>query len=192
MRSPMRLFLVLFATLASGCAGSGLVPDVDPPRVSLANLELLESGTLEQRFRITLRVRNPNPFPLPITGFSFDLDVNGRSFADGVNNTATLIPRLGEEIVVVDASTSFLQVAQIIMGLPGRDTLSYGISGQVFLQRSMGLSVPFSEDGELSLPTSTGATRLYERARLRVSRHGSRRRNRWAWHNGFVALQQNF
>ncbi len=164
MRSPMRLFLLLFATLASGCAGSGLVPDVDPPRVSLANLELLDSGTLEQRFRITLRVRNPNPFPLPITGFSFDLDVNGRSFADGVNNTTTLIPRLGEEIVVVDASTSFLQVAQIIMGLPGRDTLSYGISGQVFLQRSMGLSVPFSEDGELSLPTSTSGSRVYERS----------------------------
>lgn len=163
MRSPLPVLMLMVAILASGCAGSGLVPDVDPPRVSLANLEMLDSGTLEQRFRITLRVRNPNPFPLPITGFSFDLDVNGRSFADGVNNDTVLIPRLGEEVVVVDASTSVLQVAQILMGLPGRDTLTYGINGQVFLQRSMGLSVPFSEEGELSLPTDVGSTRLYER-----------------------------
>lgn len=162
MRSPLRLVLILFATVMSGCAGSGLVPDVIPPRVALANFELLDGGALEQRFRITLRVQNPNPFPLPITGFDFDLDLNGRSFANGVNNTTTLIPRLGEEIVVVDASTSVLQVAQIIMGLPGRDTLTYGLNGQVFLQRSMGFSVPFSESGELGIPRGTGAGRLYE------------------------------
>lgn len=161
MRTPMRLVLVLFAATLAGCAGSGLVPDVIPPKVSLANLELLDSGALEQRFRITLRVRNPNPFPLPVTGFSFDLNLNGRSFADGVNNESTLIPRLGEEIVVVDASTSVLQVAQIIMGLPGRDTLTYGLDGKVFLQRGMGLSVPFSESGELAIPSGTGSNRLY-------------------------------
>ena len=161
MQSPLRLALVLLATIISGCAGTGLVPDITPPRVTLANLELLDSTAFEQRFRITLRVRNPNPFPLPITGFSFGLDLNGRSFADGVNNTTTLIPRLGEETVVVDASTSVLQVAQIIMGLPGRDTLDYGLDGEVFLQRSMGLSVPFSESGELSIPRTGGPGSQY-------------------------------
>ena len=161
MRSTLKLALVLLTITLSGCAGNGLVPDIDPPRVSLANLELLEGGTLEQRFRITLRVRNPNQIPLPITGFSFDMNVNGRSFADGVNNDSTLIPGLGERTVVVDASTSVLQVAQIIMGLPGRDTLSYGLDGQVFLQRGIGFSVPFSESGELSLQGGTGASRLY-------------------------------
>ncbi len=161
MRSTLRLALILVAVTLSGCAGSGLVPDIIPPRVSLANLELLEGGALEQRFRITLRVRNPNQIPLPITGFSFDMNVNGQRFADGVNNTSTLIPGLGERTVVVDASTSVLQVAQIIMGLPGRNTLSYGLDGQVFLQRSMGLSVPFSESGELSLDGVTGGSRIY-------------------------------
>ena len=165
MRSTLKLALVLFTVALSGCAGSGLVPDIIPPRVSLANLEMLEGGSLEQRFRITLRVRNPNQIPLPITGFSFDMNVNGRSFADGVNNTTTLIPGLGERTVTVDASTSVLQVAQIIMGLPGRDTLTYGLDGQVFLQRGMGLSVPFSESGELSLDGATGSSRLYSPTR---------------------------
>ncbi len=162
MRSTLRLALLLFAVTLWGCAGSGLAPDIIPPRVSLANLELLEGGSLEQRFRITLRVRNPNQIPLPITGFSFEMNVNGRSFADGVNNTTTLIPGLGEQTVVVDASTSVLQVAQIIMGLPGRDTLTYGLDGRIFLQRGIGLSVPFSESGELSLQGGAGASRLYE------------------------------
>lgn len=162
MRSPLKLALVLFVTTLSGCAGTGLMPEITPPRVSLANLEMLDSTAFEQRFRITLRVRNPNPFPLPVTGFSFDLDLNGRSFADGVNNDAALIPGLGEQTVTVDASTSVLQIAQIIMGLPGRDTLDYGLDGQVFLQRNMGLSVPFSESGELSIPRNTGAGSLYE------------------------------
>lgn len=161
MRSTLRLSLVLLTVVLSGCAGNGLVPDIIPPRVSLANLEMLEGGGLEQRFRITLRVRNPNQIPLPITGFSFDMNINGRSFADGVNNATTLIPGLGERTVVVDASTSVLQVAQIIMGLPGRDTLTYGLDGQVFLQRGMGFSVPFSESGELSLQGTTGSSRLY-------------------------------
>lgn len=165
MPAPFRVMLILLAATLSGCAGGGLVPDVIPPRVSLANLELLDSGALEQRFRITLRVRNPNPFPLPVTGFSFDLDVNGRPFADGVNNESTLIPRLGERTVVVDASTSVLQVARMLMGLPGRETLTYGIDGQVFLQRGMGVSVPFSEAGELGLPSGTGSTRLWEATR---------------------------
>lgn len=161
MRSTLRLAFVLFTVALSGCAGSGLVPDIIPPRVSLANLEMLEGGSLEQRFRVTLRVRNPNQIPLPITGFSFDMNVNGRSFADGVNNTTTVIPGLGERTVTVDASTSVLQVAQIIMGLPGRDTLTYGLDGQVFLQRGIGFSVPFSESGELSLQDATGSSRLY-------------------------------
>ncbi len=162
MPSTLRLALILLTVTLPACAGSGLVPDIDPPRVSLANLELLEGGALEQRFRITLRVRNPNPIPLPITGFSFDMIVNGRSFADGVNDTATLIPALGERTVVVDASTSVLQVAQIIMGLPGRETLTYGLDGQVFLQRGIGVSVPFSESGELNLTGAGGASRVYE------------------------------
>ncbi|NNG04926.1 MAG: hypothetical protein HKM95_12615 [Inquilinus sp.] len=163
MRLFARPFLFLALLLVGGCSTDMIGRLVEPPQVSLVNFELLDSTALEQRYRFTLRFRNTNPFPLPMSGFTFDLGLNGRTFASGANNRATLIPMLGEEVVVVDASTSLLQVARILFDLPGRDSIDYALDGQAFVERDSSLRLRFGDSGSLSLPRSGGSTR-YEHA----------------------------
>ena len=162
MRLIVRPFILVTLLLVGGCTADMVGRLGDPPQVSLVNFELLDSTALEQRYRFTLRFRNPNPFPLPMSGFTFDLGLNGRSFASGVNNQATLIPMLGEEVVVVDATTNMFQVARILFELPGRESIDYAIDGQAFVERDSSLRLRFGDSGSLTLPEAGGSTRLFE------------------------------
>ncbi|MEE8272940.1 MAG: LEA type 2 family protein [Alphaproteobacteria bacterium] len=157
---PIVPFLVLVVT---ACAAVG--PVIEPPDVALADIQFLDAGVFEQRFRVTLRVRNPNDFSLPLDGFRFNLDVNEKPFARGVSNSAVTIPRLGEALVDVDTSTSVIDIAQLFMDLPTRETLDYTISGRVYLRGSILPAVPFEETGSLSLPTTGIGLRILESMR---------------------------
>ena len=143
-------FVVLFLALA-GCA-SGPEADFVSPQVSLVNLEAIESPGLQQRYRVTLRVQNRNTFPLSISGYIVNLSMNGNNVADGVNNAATVLPGLSEELVVVDTTTNAFQVLQTVLEIPGRTSLSFGVNGKVFVQRDIEWTVRFWDNGVLRVP----------------------------------------
>ncbi|MEE9287677.1 MAG: LEA type 2 family protein, partial [Gammaproteobacteria bacterium] len=80
-----RLFLLIFASLALvGCAS--IPSELEPPRLTLKNVELLNATLFEQQYLLTLRLQNPNDFDLDIKGMSFDLEINDEEFASGVSN----------------------------------------------------------------------------------------------------------
>ncbi len=137
------------------CAGIGPGQHVEPPQVRLADLEFAEVGLFEQRFRITLRIRNPNDFDLPIDGLRFALDVNDRPFVTGLSDRSVTVPRLGEQTVEVDASTTLLDVVDQFMGLTGRDVLSYRMIGTAFLRGVARREVPFEQSGSFRMAPGT-------------------------------------
>ena len=100
-RRWIALFLGL--VLAIGCAG--MRGTLEAPEVFLVGLEPLPGEALEQRFEVRLRVMNPNDRALSIDGVDFTLSVNGSRLTRGLTNEEVTIPRLGEAVVVVVATS---------------------------------------------------------------------------------------
>jgi len=145
----IRLLLgVMVLFLAAGCAALG---EAEPPHVGVSDIRLLGGGLLEQRMELTLRIGNPNNFDLPLDGLAFDLDVNERPFARGATNEATVVPRLGEVTIPVQATTSLLNMMGQVLSLGAREDLSYRLVGRAYLRGPGGRALPFEQSGRLRL-----------------------------------------
>ncbi len=143
-----RLFFVFVLPLLLGaCALMAL--GLEKPEVSVAGLDLQEASFFEQKLRIKLRVTNPNERDIAIDGMHFSFEVNGQEFAKGMTGESTVLPRLGETYVMVDAHTSLMALLRQLPGfLDSNGKLAYRISGDV-VARDYG-RIPFDRKGELS------------------------------------------
>jgi LEA14-like dessication related protein len=136
----MRLLLILITVLAAGCA------QYRPVDAFVIGLTPAESGALEQRIRIDLRIQNPNDKALVVRGMRVDLDLNGQRLARGVSDTRFTIPALGEATTSIVTSTSLFDLARQAATLPGRTTMDYDLSGELFVDSLSG-SVKFHQRG---------------------------------------------
>lgn len=141
MLTRIGLFAILVLTCTSGCVS--WFSKIDPPEVLITNVTPLDSTPFEQRLDVELRVRNPNDYDLQVTGLDFRLDVNKKRLARGLGNKAFTIPRLGDATVTIETSTSMLDVMRQILSLRNTQTLTYGVSGVLYLN-----------DGKLSFENS--------------------------------------
>lgn len=141
MLTRIGLFAILVLTCTSGCVS--WFSKIDPPEVLITNVTPLDSTPFEQRLDVELRVRNPNDYDLQVTGLDFRLDVNKKRLARGLENKAFTIPRLGDATVTIETSTSMLDVMRQILSLRNTQTLTYGVSGVLYLN-----------DGKLSFENS--------------------------------------
>ncbi len=131
------------------------------PQVHVVDIRLLPGGLLEQRFRVDLRIGNPNDFDLPIDGLTFELDLNGRRFAEGFTNEAVTVPRLGEARISVNASTTLLDMIEQALILGELSELSYRIEGVVYLRGLGRRQVPYERGGRMRLvPDQPGESTL--------------------------------
>ena len=134
--------------LLSACAG--LTERPEPPQVSLANINIMELGIFEQRYGLRLRIQNPNSFALPLAGMSYQLYINGESFAHGVSSDRVTIPAFGENVVDVDVVSSLTQLAKQLtdLGAQARPSVKYRLEGKVKLDNFVG-NIPFNYEGEV-------------------------------------------
>ena len=136
----------------------GVTGDPVPPQVRLADLRLLDASVFEQRFELDLRIGNPNDFALPLDGLTFDLDVNGEAFARGFSDQRVTIPRLGEGVVSVAASTTLIDVVRQMMLLTRRRDLTYRLTGLAYLDGFTRRSLPYEAEGTFRLsPPEAGS-----------------------------------
>lgn len=135
-----------FLTAALLLAGCGTA-EPEPPQVRVADLRLLDSTVFEQRFEINLRIGNPNDFALPLDGLTFDLEVNGESFARGFSNQRVTIPRLGEGNVSVAASTTLIEVMRQMQLLAEYGDVTYRLRGVAYLDSLHQRRMPYESSG---------------------------------------------
>ena len=147
------VILALFVLL-SGCAGVG--QQLDPPRVSLANIKVLEVTGLETAFEIQLRVFNANAVDLNVNGINAELDINGQSFATGVSNTPNDIPSYGTELVTVTVYSSVIKMVKSVYGLKDSEELKYRLTGKlrVSANNMLPTTLPFEAEGQVTLNPS--------------------------------------
>jgi LEA14-like dessication related protein len=150
----------LFVLALSACSTFGRYGRVIPPEVRIADLELLETGLFEQRYRVTLRVSNPNDFELPLDGVRFALQLNEKPFARGFSSHGLSVPRLGDATLTVEATTSTFDILRQVLGAAERETLTYALDGTVFLEGGGQREVPFVQEGKLQLLPSDAVRRL--------------------------------
>jgi hypothetical protein len=156
VRDAFRVAASLVAALAlaagigtGGCASLGL--GAEPIEVNLVGLTPLPSTAFEHRLRVDLRLRNPNPRGYRIDGLRFRLDVNGLRLASGQSELEAELPRLGEVVVSVVATTTLLDLVHQILVLGARDegaqqAFDFQLRGRVFLAGSWG-GIDFERSG---------------------------------------------
>ena len=149
---------LLALLVLAACAQIG---EIRSPQVHVVDIRLLQGGLLEQRFGVELRIGNPNDFDLPLDGLTFELDLNGRRFAEGFTNQAVTVPRLGEARISVDASTTLIDMMAQALILGERSEISYRIEGVVYLRGLARRQVPYERGGRLRLlPEGPGDSTL--------------------------------
>lgn len=143
--------LIGLAALTAGCAGLG--KPLETPRISLANIQLLETSGMESAFMVQLRVQNPNEVDLDIRGVDCDIEINGKPFAYGMSNTPVRISAYGSDTVPVKVYTSVIDIFRGLLNLPGRDDLRYQVKGKVRMGGAgfMPATLPFDSQGTISL-----------------------------------------
>lgn len=152
-RLARHLGMVALAVTVLGLgACATLMQRLEPPRVSLAGLELEEIGLFEQRYRLRLRIQNPNDVELPIAGMDFRLYLNEEEFASGLSNQQATVPAFGEQLVEARVTSSITGILEQLQRLSRTEahTFSYRLAGHVkLLHRST--KYPFDYRGEVDL-----------------------------------------
>jgi len=143
--------MIWLVGLMAGCAGLGKPLEV--PRISLANIQMLEASGMESAFLVQLRVQNPNEVDLDIRGVECDVEINGKPFAYGMSNTPVRIPAFASDTVPVKVYTSVIDIFRGLLNLQGREDLSYQVRGKVRMSGGAFLpsSLPFDSQGTISV-----------------------------------------
>jgi LEA14-like dessication related protein len=145
-----RGLVILSIALLSACAGLGGLSQ--KPEVSVAGLKLVQVGVFEQRFILKLRVQNPNDVELRINGLSVEVELNGQPFITGLSDKGVTVPRFGEAVLEVMATSTLGSALKQLRELQkgGRERIDYRIVGRLNLS-GIG-TVPFERRGDLQMP----------------------------------------
>jgi len=153
--SKITVIAIYVASLSLvGCAGVG--KRLEPPRISLAHIEVQEFTGFEAVFQIKLRVFNTNDIDLTIKGIEADMEINGKPFATGVSQAAVKIPSFGTELVAITVYSSVIDIVKGIHGLQKAEQLKYRLKGrlQVAGDHMMSTTLPFESEGQVTLDES--------------------------------------
>ena len=147
----MRCLIVLL--LAMGLAGCAtLSGDLDPPTVTVENVESLPNSGSSPRFLITLRIANPNKQALDIVGVSYSLALMDRELISGVTNEVPRIEAYSEETVKLEAGIRLFELLRLLAGLgkAQTDELEYTFQAKIDFKGLMPTQ-RVSESGVISL-----------------------------------------
>lgn len=154
--------------LMAGCAA---MRSVEPPRISLAGLQIEEIKGLETALQVDLRVYNRGQNPLIIKGVDLELTLNDRHLAQGVASAGKQIAPYSSDTITVTLYSSMLDMAGVLHHLlrqsqqaQPQEPLRYTVRGHV---RAGGTGllekVPFTSSGEIDLKNFTDNTGISKR-----------------------------
>ena len=112
--APALCTLALFL-LATGCAS--ILPDIDPPKVSVESVESIPVEGGAPRFRIRLRIINPNTQALDIAGISYGVQIMGQEVVSGVTNEVPVLEGYSEGTVTLEAGLQLFQLVKLLTTL---------------------------------------------------------------------------
>ena len=125
------LLLLCLSVTLTACAT--LTGDLDPPQITIENVESLPDSGSTPRFLITLRIANPNKQALDIVGVSYSMELLGKELMEGVSNEIPRIEPYGEGEVKVVASLKLFQLLRLFasLGQEPTESIEYKVSAKI-------------------------------------------------------------
>ena len=144
-----RIASACLALLLSCCA---LVPKLEAPQLSIADVQVLGGDLWEQRLMVRMHVHNPNDRALPIKALEYSVEVDGQQFASGASVASFTVPALGDTDFDMNVTTN---LATTFVKLLGRSAdggdVGYRLIGKVSLSEGILRTVPFDQKGTFRL-----------------------------------------
>jgi LEA14-like dessication related protein len=137
------LALLLIIQLAA-CTGL-----TKKPEISLAGIELVGLGLVEQQFVLKLSIDNPNAVDVSIKALRYDLELNGSHFAQGASQHALVVPSHGKAVLEVVSVSRLSTVLKQMREAQreGRERVAFRLYGQAEVE-GWG-QLPFERSGEV-------------------------------------------
>jgi LEA14-like dessication related protein len=136
-------FLAALMLALAACAGA-----LKKPEISLADFQVVGGNLFEQRFHLTLRVRNPNARELALEKLNFDMLLGEHRFASGMATAPVTVPPSGEALVEVDGTANLVGLlGQASSQIDAAGKLHFRLRGQAEIG-GYGM-VPFDHPAEL-------------------------------------------
>lgn len=135
MRYGLGILLAFVCVMVGACAHLGT--GIEPPKVRVDSLQLLEPRGLSQRFSVGLRVINPNDRVLPVKGLSYTLALNGIELIEGVTNKVPTLEPFSETLVEVEAATDLVAALRLLNNLTrsgAEQNITYALTAKVSVQ----------------------------------------------------------
>ena len=142
------LLMAWALTAFPGC--TSLSTKMEPPQISLSNVRVVGVTLLEQQYVLTMRIQNPNDQALHISGLSFELDINGEKFANGVSNQKVTIPGYGQGTLDVTGTSTLAGLLRQLAELERMEELKYNLRGKVKIA-DIPVPIPFEYEGVVPL-----------------------------------------
>jgi LEA14-like dessication related protein len=140
---------VVAATMLAGCAST---LKLEAPQLSVISMKVQSADLFSQRMLVRMRVLNPNARELPVKGISYRIEVNDAELAQGLTDTAFVVPALGEAEFDVQVTANLATaLSQILSRKGSSDTLDYRLVGSVALSSGFLRRIPFDERGSVKL-----------------------------------------
>lgn len=130
-RGALRCLCALALLFTAACAS--LVPEMDPPTVTVDKVRALPARDSGPRFEIVLRVANPNKQALDIVGISYTIDILDRELVSGVTNEVPRIEAYAEETVRLEAGVNLFEILRLLaeLGRQRSDALDYRFAAKI-------------------------------------------------------------
>ena len=96
---------------------------------------------------------------LPINGLNFEIELNGQAFVKGLSDKAVSVPRFGEAVLEVMATSTLGSTLKQLRDLQkgGQERVDYRIVGRINIP-GLG-NVPFERRGDLQMPAVDNSPR---------------------------------
>jgi LEA14-like dessication related protein len=142
--------LALMAVFAWGCAST---EPVEPPGVTLVDLDIVDATLFESTLDVAVRISNDNPEPIIIDGAVIKLELNGIKVGKGASDERLELPRLDSVVRRVELHMNHLALATRIKGIIEAKVLNYAVTGKVYVVRPSGSvrGMSFESRGKLDL-----------------------------------------
>jgi LEA14-like dessication related protein len=160
------LALVVSLVCVVGCVTTG---GLEPPGVTLVNLDVVDATLFETTLDVTVRIFNENPESMILDGAVIKLELDGVRVGKGASSERVEVPRLDSVTQRVSVHLNHLAVATRIKGIIESRVVDYGLTGKVYVVQPSGSvrKMTIANQGQLDLrrggsvvPDKTQATDL--------------------------------
>jgi LEA14-like dessication related protein len=144
--------LLLVSFVLSACAGMEIA--IDPPIVSLKNVEVTDVDFSKQTFVLSFDITNPNSFSLPINYVSYGVKLDKQRFASGETTASFMVPANSDSEFAISVDLDLFRTApQLLYTFRDGTTrdLPYELSGEFGVDIPFVGAVPFEYNGEIRL-----------------------------------------